>query len=72
VHADRLPEGNETLSVTLTEVQGGATLDTRSSVEISVADAASSGKSGGGGRFGGLLATLLGFAGLLRRRHAAG
>ena len=69
VHADRLPEGNETLSVTLAEVEGGAFLDTRSSVEISVADAVESGKSGGGGHFGGLLAMLLGFAGLQRRRH---
>ena len=72
VHDDRLPEGNETLSVTLTEVEGGAVLDTRSSVEISVADAVKSGKSGGGGHFGGLLAMLLSFAGLLRRRHGPG
>jgi hypothetical protein len=72
VHADRLPEGNETFSVTLAEVEGGAFLDTRSSVEISVADAVKSGKSGGGGHFGGLLAMLLGFAGLQRRRHGRG
>jgi hypothetical protein len=69
---DRRKEGDETITLSLSNPTGGALLGAPSSTSVRIVDDDRSG-GGGGGHAGGLFALLSGLAGLLRlRRRATG
>jgi uncharacterized delta-60 repeat protein len=69
---DRRKEGDETITVSLSNPTGGALVGTQSTATVRIVDDDESG-DGGGGHAGGLFALLSGLAGLLRlRRRVSG
>lgn len=75
VTEDRRKEGEETITLSLSNPAGGALLGTPSSATVRVLDSnqAGGGGGGGGGHSGALFALLSGLAGLLRlRRRVSG
>lgn len=71
LNSDRRKEGDETITLSLSNPTGGVLLGAPSSASVRIVDDDQSG--GGGGHAGGLFALLSGLAGLLRlRRRATG